>query len=147
MIVDDLKHWFSRSLRRRRELQHFGRHSLVDTLAAQGPTEAVPADLAKNRMQASCEDTPTSTARLESRETGLPAGGSTRRLARNGSNEVTHEKPLPFGCTCAIATRTPSTGCSPPWQRCHGWPRMPRQWIVVDAMVLLSTLMKRHYIR
>jgi hypothetical protein len=37
VLIDGLKHRFSRFLRRRRVLQHFGRHPLVDTLAAHGP--------------------------------------------------------------------------------------------------------------
>ena len=95
MVIDDLKHWFSRFLQRRRALQHFGRHPLVDTLAAHGPARPVPADLAKNLMQAALEDTPTALARFDSREAGLPAAESARRLSRNGPNEVAHEKPLP----------------------------------------------------
>jgi hypothetical protein len=57
VVIGELKHWFSRFLRRRRPLQHFGRHSLVDALAAHGPSQAVPADLAKSLMQVALEDT------------------------------------------------------------------------------------------
>ena len=76
MVIDDLKHWFSRFLWRRRALQHFGRHPLVDTLAAHGSAPAVPADLAKSLMQVALEDTPAALDRFEWRETGLLAAES-----------------------------------------------------------------------
>jgi Mg2+-importing ATPase len=95
VVIDDLKHWFSRFLRRRRALQHFGRHPLVDTLAPHGPAQAVPADLAKSLMQVALEDTPAALARFRSDGRGLSASESVARLLRDGPNEVAHEKPLP----------------------------------------------------
>ena len=49
-VIDALKNWFSRFLRRRRALKHFGRHPLGDTLAGSGPAPALPEHLASDLM-------------------------------------------------------------------------------------------------
>jgi P-type Mg2+ transporter len=89
-----LTHWFSGFLRRRRALRHFARHALVTTLASRGPTPAVPSHLADDLLAVARDDVPAAIARLQSHEGGLSAAQSAERLARNGPNEVAHEKPL-----------------------------------------------------
>lgn len=54
-MVDGQRHWFSRFLQRRRALQHFGRHPHVETLAATGPAQAIPVELATPLMQVALE--------------------------------------------------------------------------------------------
>jgi Mg2+-importing ATPase len=89
-----LTNWFSGFLRRRRALKHFGRHPLLDTLAGRGPTEAVPDHLAGDLMLVARDAPAAAIVRLESHEDGLSAPEAAERLARNGPNEVDHEKPL-----------------------------------------------------
>jgi P-type Mg2+ transporter len=142
VAIDDLKHWFSRFLQRRRALQHFGRHPLVDTLAAHGPAQAVPADLATSLMQASREDTPTSLARFESRETGLRAAESAMRLARNGPNEVAHEKPLPAWLHLWHCYQNPFNLLLTALAVLSWLTQDAKATIVIGAMVVLSTVIR-----
>ncbi|HQR10935.1 MAG TPA: magnesium-translocating P-type ATPase [Casimicrobiaceae bacterium] len=94
-MIRGAKNWFSRFLRRRRRLKHFGRHPLVETLAARGPAKAIPEHLASDLMRVAREDASTALRQLRSHADGLTAAESAARLARHGPNEVTHEKPLP----------------------------------------------------
>jgi Mg2+-importing ATPase len=95
-MINGLTDWYSGFLRRRRALKHFGRHPLLDTLAGRGPREAAPEHLARDLLQVASDDLPAAIARLESHEDGLSAPEAAERLARNGPNEVEHEKPLPW---------------------------------------------------
>ncbi len=142
MTVDDLKHWLSRVLRRRRALQHFGRHPLVDTLAAHGPAQAVPADLAKGLMQVALDDTPTALARFESDECGLSAGESATRLARNGLNDVAHEKPLPAWLHLWHCYKNPFNLLLTALAALSWLTQDAKATIVIGAMVALSTVIR-----
>jgi P-type Mg2+ transporter len=142
MVVDDLKHFFSRFLRSRRALQHFGRHPWGDMLAAHGPAQAVPADLAKSLMLAALEDSPACLARFESHETGLPAAESARRLARNGPNEVAHEKPLPAWLHLWHCYRNPFNLLLTGLAVLSWLTQDVKATIVIGAMVLLSTVIR-----
>jgi Mg2+-importing ATPase len=94
-MIRGAKNWFSRFLRRRRRLRHFGRHPMVETLAARGPAKAIPEHLVRDLMLVSREDALTALRRLRSHADGLTAAESAARLARHGPNEVMHERPLP----------------------------------------------------
>jgi P-type Mg2+ transporter len=89
-----LTHWFSGFLRHRRALKHFHRHALVATLASRGPAPEASAPLAQALLAIARDDVPAAIARLQSREAGLSATEAAERLARDGPNEVAHEKPL-----------------------------------------------------
>jgi P-type Mg2+ transporter len=141
-VIDGLKHWFSRFLRRRRTLQHFGRHPLVDTLAAHGPAQAVPADLARSLMQVALEDTPAALARFASHETGLSATEATTRLARNGPNEVAHEKPLPAWSRLWHCYKSPFNLLLTALAVLSYLTQDAKATIVIGAMVLLSTVIR-----
>jgi Mg2+-importing ATPase len=91
-----LTQWFSGFLRRRHALKHFHRHALVATLASRGPMPAVPSHLANDLLLVARDDIPGAVARLQSHEGGLSAAEVAQRLARDGPNEVAHEKPLPW---------------------------------------------------
>ena len=95
-MTSTLTQWFSGFLRRRRVLRHFSRHPLGDTLAGRGPTPPVPDHLARDLLQAAAGEPAAALARLDSREQGLSAREAAARLARDGPNEVAHEKPLPW---------------------------------------------------
>jgi Mg2+-importing ATPase len=142
VVIDDLKHWFSRFLRRRRALQHFGRHPLVDTLAAHGPAPAVPADLAKSLMQVALEGTPAVLARFESRETGLLAAESAQRLSRNGPNEVAHEKPLPGWLHLWHCYKNPFNLLLTALAALSWLTQDAKATVVIGAMVVLSTVIR-----
>ena len=95
-MINDLTHWFSGFLRRRRRLRHFGRHALLDTLAGRGPTEALPAHFGRDLLLVARDEPRAAIARLKSHEDGLSAREAAASLARSGPNEVAHEKPLPW---------------------------------------------------
>ena len=91
-----LTQWFSGFLRRRRVLRHFGRQPMGDRLGGHGPTPAVPDPLARDLLALAAGEPAAALARLHSREQGLSAREAAVRLARDGPNEVAHEKPLPW---------------------------------------------------
>ena len=93
-MTKTLTRWFSSFLRRRRVSRHFGRHPLV--LAGHGPAPAVPDHLAGDLLQVARDEPAAALARLGSQESGLTQAEAKKRLARNGPNEVAHEKPLPW---------------------------------------------------
>ena len=142
VVIDELRHWFSRFLQRRRALQHFSRHPLVDTLAAQGPVQAVDAGQAKRLMQIALEDTSAALTRFESRETGLPAAESARRLARHGPNEVAHEKPLPAWLHLWHCYKNPFNLLLTALAALSWLTQDAKATIVIGAMVLLSTVIR-----
>jgi Mg2+-importing ATPase len=85
---------FSTFLRHRRALLHFGRRPLPGSLAG-GQARAAPEPLTADLLKAAAEAPATVIARLCSHEEGLSAAEAAERLARDGPNEVEHEKPLP----------------------------------------------------
>ena len=87
---------FSRFLRRRRRLRHFGRHPLQDVLAGRGPRTAVPEPLAQDLLRVAGDEPAAAIARLKSHAEGLSPREAAARLARHGPNVVGHEKPLPW---------------------------------------------------
>ena len=141
-MIDGLKHWFGRFLRRRRALQHFGRHPLVDTLAANGPAQAIPADLANQLMQVALEDAPAAIARFESHENGLIASDAAARLARNGPNEVAHEKPLPAWLHLWHCYKNPFNLLLTALAAMSYLTQDAKATIVIGAMVVLATVIR-----
>lgn len=95
-LHDLLLHGFTRFLRRRRWLAHFGRHPLPGLLAARGPGTPVPDHLAGDLLQAARDTPAEAIARLDSHADGLSSAESAARLLRSGPNEVQHEKPRPW---------------------------------------------------
>jgi Mg2+-importing ATPase len=92
-----LTHWFSRFLRRRRRLKHFGRHPLVEVLGGRGRAPPAPEHLSNELLQVARDEPAAALTRLKSHEDGLTSREAAARLAREGPNEVAHEKPLPWG--------------------------------------------------
>ena len=100
------KQGFSTFLRRRRLYQHFERHPLLDALVAAnvpslgegiGASARAAYALAQGQalLTAAQEEPSAALARLQSQAEGLDISEATRRLARDGPNEVAHEPPLP----------------------------------------------------
>jgi len=141
-VFDDLKRRFSRFLQRRRGLQHFGRHPLVDTLAANGPAQAISANLGNRLMQISHEDPQAAITRLESDPSGLTAPESAARLARNGPNDVAHEKPLPAWLHLWHCYKNPFNLLLTVLAALSWLTQDAKATIVIGAMVLLSTVIR-----
>ena len=95
LMLTILRQWFSRFLRRRQRLRHFGRHLFADALARQGPSQPAAPHLARELQRASEETPDAAIARSQSHAEGLTLVEARKRLARIGPNEVEHEKPLP----------------------------------------------------
>ena len=89
-----LAHGLSALLRRRRTLKHFGRHPLLDPLAGRGPAQAGPEHMALDPLRVARDEPAEAIARLKSHPDGVSAREAAARLARSGSNEVEHQKPL-----------------------------------------------------
>ncbi len=85
---------FSRFLQRRRALRHFARHPLLGALA-RGHAPAASGRLAAELLSAAAESQSEALRRLDSDMQGLSEAEAIKRLARDGPNEVDHEKPLP----------------------------------------------------
>jgi len=96
-----LKQGFSSFLRRRRVQRHFSRRPMLGPLVAQARTHAaaLPAPHSAAgavELLAVAHDEPAAAlARLQSGAGGLSAADAALRLARDGPNEVDHDKPLP----------------------------------------------------
>ena len=86
---------FSTFLRRRRAKQHFERRPSPGVPAAKPSTAASLGALGQDLLATAREDPAAALLRLQSRADGLDATEAASRLARDGPNEVAHEKPLP----------------------------------------------------
>ncbi len=93
-MITTLTHWYSGFLRRRRAQKHFGRHPLTDLLAGRGGVSAAPESVALGLLRVAHDNPAAAIARLASHEDGLTAREAAARVARDGPNEVEHEKPL-----------------------------------------------------
>ena len=93
-MLEVLTHWFSRFLRRRRRLRHFGRRPLLGTLTAHGAKRAVPEQLASELLRVALDEPAAAITRLKSHAGGLNSAEAAARLRRSGPNEIEHDKPL-----------------------------------------------------
>ena len=138
----NLTHWFSRFLQPRRWKRHFGRRPLQNAIAGRGPAQPASDEQERVLLQVA-RDTPASAiARLKSQADGLSDRDAAARLARNGPNEVAHEKPLswwlhlwhcynnPFNLLLTVLAVVS-------WLGADG-----RATMVIAVMVALSTLIR-----
>jgi Mg2+-importing ATPase len=92
---------FTTFLRTRHAQRHFARRPMLASLAALATdTPSAGADtgtvqVARDMLLAAQEAPATTMARLRSHANGLSAAEAAQRLARDGPNEVEHDKPLP----------------------------------------------------
>ena len=95
---DALAHWFSRFLRRHHKLKYYGRQILGDLLAGQGVASASQSKepLDKDLLALASESTTQALQRLAALPGGLSQSEASQRLAKNGPNEIAHEKTLPW---------------------------------------------------
>ena len=95
-MIRALTHGYSGFLRRRRAQKHFGRHPLTNLLAGRGPVPGAAEPLALDLLLVARDSPAAAIARLVSHADGLTSREAAARLARDGPNEVEHEKPLPW---------------------------------------------------
>ena len=81
-------------LRRYRRKAHFGRHALLHALGGHGTPHARRPPLGRALAQSAGDTPEAALKRLASSTQGLDANEAAKRLARQGPNEVDHEKPL-----------------------------------------------------
>ena len=81
-------------LRRHRRKAHFGRHALLHALGGHGTPHARRPPLGRALAQSAGDTPEAALKRLASSTQGLDANEAARLLARQGPNEVDHEKPL-----------------------------------------------------
>ena len=133
---------FGKYLRHRRALKHFGRHPLLDVLGGHGSAQAVPEHLAGDLLLVARDSPAAAIARLQSHGEGLSAAEAAERLARDGPNEVAHEKPVswwlhlwhcyqnPFNLLLTVLAVVSYVSAD------------AKATIVIGAMVVLSTLIR-----
>ena len=88
------------------------------------------------------EDASAAIVRFESHEDGLSASESAARLARNGPNEVAHEKPLPGWLHLWHCYQNPFNLLLTALAVVSYLTRDAKATIVISAMVLLSTVIR-----
>lgn len=86
---------FAAFLRRRHRKAHFGRHALLNALGGRGAAGTSKQAIGRAMSVAAADEPAAALVRLGSSESGLTSAEAAKRLARNGPNEVDHEKPLP----------------------------------------------------
>ncbi len=89
---------FSTFLRRRHVQRHFARRPLFETFApnaSDADKRAAPAHILGDMLLVARDEPAAAIDRLQSRSNGLSAAEAAQRLARDGPNEIEHEKPLP----------------------------------------------------
>ena len=137
-----LTHWYSSFLRRRRALRHFSRQPLGDTLARRGPASAPPESMASTLLLVAHDPQGAAIARMASHEDGLSAREAAARLARNGPNEVTHEKPLPAWLHLWYCYKNPFNLLLTVLAVVSYMSGDARATTVIGVMVVLSTLIR-----
>jgi Mg2+-importing ATPase len=142
VTAHSLKHWILRLLPHPQAWLHFGRHPLVDRLAAHGPAQAIPASLAGTLMQAAREDAPATLARLGSCAEGLSAPEAASRLLRDGPNEVARHKPVPGWLQLWRCYKNPFNLLLTALALLSWLTQDARATVVIGAMVVLSTLIR-----
>ncbi|CAM4199104.1 magnesium-translocating P-type ATPase [Bordetella muralis] len=99
-IIDNmLKNLFSGFLKQRRANRHFKRQFLYDTgrkAGAGNSVQAVAASVSRSMRRIASDDVAAAIIRVSSHADGLTAAEADDRRGRFGTNEVTHEKPLPW---------------------------------------------------
>ena len=141
-MANALTHGFTRFLRRRRALKNFSRRALADTLAARGPAAPAPEQLARDLLLVARDDPAAAIARLDSHADGLSAREAAARLARNGPNEVDHEKPLPWWLHLWDCYRNPFNLLLTVLAVLSWVSADARATVVIGCMVVLSTLIR-----
>ncbi|HEY2257329.1 MAG TPA: magnesium-translocating P-type ATPase, partial [Variovorax sp.] len=89
-----LTSWFDAFLASRRTSRLFGRGAWLDAVGA--GRGSAPERMSRELLRAAEDDMASLWLRLDSHEDGLSSAEAQRRLAQVGSNEVAHEKPLPW---------------------------------------------------
>jgi Mg2+-importing ATPase len=133
---------FSAFLHRRRTQKHFRRHALLDKLGGRGPWEAPPAGVGQDLLAIARDDPPAALARLGAHADGLSAAEAAARLARDGPNEVAHEKPLPGWLHLWHCYKNPFSILLTVLAALSFVSRDAKATIVIGAMVALSTLIR-----
>jgi len=86
---------FSTFLHHRRAQRHFERRPLLESLTRALPPASAGVLLAPDLLAVARDPADAVLHRLQSRADGLDADEAARRLARDGPNDIAHEKPLP----------------------------------------------------
>ena len=133
---------YSVFLRRRRALRHFARHPLLDTLAGHGPAAGASEQMTGDLLRVAHDEPAAAIARLASSPQGLTTREAALRLAKNGPNEVAHEKPLPGWLRLWHCYSNPFNLLLTVLAVVSWLGHDAKATTVIGAMVLLSTLIR-----
>lgn len=92
-----LTQWFIGAQRRSQTLRHFRRHGSLKTLSSRSPDPRTKGDLPADLALVAAMDVSDVLLHLGSDRRGLDVSQAASRLARDGPNEIDHEKPM-SGC-------------------------------------------------
>jgi len=96
-LIQVLKTLFSGFLRNRHTSRHFRRQTVLDALGQHpAPSDQIFAKVSRNMQRIATDDTDAALLRMASHAHGLTEEEVTIRRFKWGSNEVEHEKPLPW---------------------------------------------------
>ncbi|MDB5958839.1 MAG: magnesium-translocating P-type ATPase [Massilia sp.] len=135
---------FSTFLRRRRVRRHFGRGPMLGSpgsLSA-GQAATAPSHLSAKLLRAAAASPAELMARLGAGEQGLAASDAAQRLARDGPNEVSHEKPVPGWLRLWQCYLNPFNLLLTVLAALSWLSGDAKAMLVVTLMVILSTLMR-----
>ncbi len=141
-MLDVLQNWFTRVLRRRRRLTHFGRRPLLGTLTRQGVSATLPESIARELMQSAREGAAASVLRLQSPVNGLTVRQAAARRMRAGPNEVAHEQPVRWWLHLWHCYANPFNLLLTALACVSYVTRDVKATVVIAAMVLLSTAIR-----
>src|SRR5512139_2820853 len=137
-----LKEVFAGFLRARHFARHFHRLALLETLAQTGVSHEIPDALAKTLIRAARSEPDTLLTELDSHTDGLTEEQADIIRERAGSNEVEHEKPLPWWLHLWHCYRNPFNLLLTLFAVISYVTEDLKATTVIGMMVLLSTLLR-----
>ncbi|MGJ7529617.1 magnesium-translocating P-type ATPase [Variovorax sp. GB1P17] len=138
-----LQTWFVAFLNSRRTSRLFGRGEMLETVAGgRSASQPISDRLARDLFRAADDDVPSLLVRLDSHEDGLSDAEAQRRLETVGTNEVAHEKPLPWWMHLWHCYKNPFNLLLTLLAIVSYVTEDTKATVVIGTMVLLSTLIR-----
>ncbi len=137
-----LKELFAAFLRTHHLGRHFRRLALFESIAGTTVSRELPPTLSQTLIAASALDANALLASLHSRHEGLRGEEADTIRAEVGSNEVEHEKPLPWWAHLWHCYRNPFNLLLTLLAGVSCWTDDMKATVVISSMVLLSTLLR-----
>ncbi|NMM09958.1 MAG: magnesium-translocating P-type ATPase [Polaromonas sp.] len=129
-------------LKSRRTSHLFRRRVIFESLSTEGPPRAVPDQLARRLVRDATEDLSAVFERLDTHGEGLTSTEADAVREKVGSNEVEHEKPLPWWLHLWLSYKNPFNLLLTALAVVSYLTEDLKAAIVIGSMVVLSTLIR-----